>query len=381
MISIFRFLLIAAIALAPAGAVAFGGAERISAFGYAQDFVNPAYIASVSEEPIVFVDSSGVLSNDIIPVTSYFSKFKGERFSGRSSKSEAAGNYGITFAIKNWSIGYSKYSRDVVMASGDTIRFLQDLKYKHLSPGRVYKIEASTFASDLDIMHVSFGRDFLWQEKTGSFGITFNLVNGRLHQNGGIAGTVTTVNSSTNTYLLNATSTYGNQSEKLGVYGDGYSVDVGGKYDISDDLEFEALLENVTGIITWRNMYMLDVTGNSDNIVVNPDGSISVHPSLSGYEKHDTYLEKPEFVPVYGLNYSFRSAILGFFIEPHTDLAYYAFSIRFPVQSCLFSAGYGSRFNAFSIGADMGWFSLGLMMDNVSLIDAKTLGVYVSFTY
>jgi hypothetical protein len=140
------------------------------------------------------------------------------------------------------------------------------------------------------------------------------------------------------------------------------------------------ILENIAGSVAWSNVNKISATGNTENIIVDPGGTIINRPTVTGHKSVGGVVENLDFKSVWALKYqgSKELALVGI-MEPYSEMVYYYAGVEWLFGGQLgFRMGYTSKYDAVSIALESPLLALTLFTDNISLSDAQTLGASIS---
>jgi len=352
--------------------------DNIIAFGDLGSFSNPANLSRL-EKTTANGNSHLIIHNNAVSGMEILTDFGGPTFKEDNSYAQSIFNYETNFIFGNFGFGYQLIEEKDYASSGDTIRAMQDIHNNKQVSGETYDIRLSGYEQEMEYYRFYFSSpietdivDGLW------VGTSINLINGFSYLGGNLTGLATQVDDTTTQFNFNVDA---NESEDNS-NGTGYSIDFGGACDINEKLSVEILFENVFGSMTWNNIKNTTATGNSQNIIVDSGGSIINNPTISGTEKVKTLVKPMHFKSIWAADYKIQDdlSVLGI-IEPYPDEIFYYLGTNWNLDNHLaLKFGYCSKFDSLSCGINWEFLNLTISANNISLVEAKSLGAQFGIT-
>ncbi len=344
----------------------------IIAFGNLGSYSNPANL-----DPDKTASASGrfynITDNNAIPALNIYSDLAGPYFEGAEGFANIDQNYEFFFAVGNIGFGYLLEEEKDYLATGDTVRAIQDIMNNSHTVGKSYDIGMTgTEKKTESFKFFNSQKIELGLVDDLRIGACFKLINGIYFQKGELSGIASQEDPSTIGFNFDVDSYY----QKEDTSGNGFGLDLGASCKINDKLSLEVLLENVFGQIDWRNVNRMTATGNSENIEVDPGGEIVNKPTISGYKSVESFQERLLYRSIWGLTYKQTEnvSLIGI-LEPYMERSYYFLGAEWGLYKNLaLSLGYGSKYDSASAGIHWEVAKFLLYANNMSLSEARSMG-------
>ena len=348
------------------------------AFGNFGSLANPANIdpSTVTRAEGTFYN---IVYNNVIPAISYYGDKTGPLFRGDKGFIKESKNYELYFSSRNFAFSYALTENYDYNATGDTVRLLQHFNDNSHPVGESFDVGLTALEEKEEEAKL-----YYCQELAGNFvknlrvGICAKILQGSHYANGGIAGDASQENETTTNFNFNL-DTY---LTKPVTVGRGIGVDLGMTCQVNEALSLEMILENLAAQMEWLSLKKITATGNSGNVIVDGNGNIINNPTISGYKFEENLSKRPLFKSIWGAKYK-QSDQLSFItiLEPYTDVTYYWVGSEWkPLQALKISAGYGSKFEAASLGVEWGFLKCLLSTNDLSLSEARSLGLLIGIS-
>lgn len=94
--------------------------------------------------------------------------------------------------------------------------------------------------------------------------------------------------------------------------GQGYAVDLGFRWEITDRLVLDVMSLDLAGEIRWKNIPHIVANATSDNFLTNEDGSVSVVPNFEGDRTWDNFTQDLTRRTYAKLNYRYGNFAFGY---------------------------------------------------------------------
>lgn len=287
---------------------------------------------------------------------------------------------------KKWGyLGYTYRHQSFTAASSDTVELAwQQLNDIGFTPGRVYNLDISIEGFEADgIVYAKSFELLNSAERSLKIGVGIELLRGRNMQDGYLKGDAAA--NSSKDYDFSAVSDYRyteNYLYKLDVEraeGFGYTTHLGLSFR-HKNVALHLLANDIYSEIEWKRLPYSYVVMNSSNKSYDENGFVVYNPTVSGIEKYIDYSQK-----LYA-KYRAEGRLTTKENTLFTAGSDYVKGLWFPYAeiSHLFRNGiktaisYESRFK--SVGVDISYSGLRLLLRGNDLNDPSALGVSLSYT-
>lgn len=97
--------------------------------------------------------------------------------------------------------------------------------------------------------------------------------------------------------------------------GQGYAVDLGFNWQVSENLRLEGLVQDIAGEMRWDNMPFTVAKATSDVIVIDEDGFLEANPQLQGLESFGRFTQEFTERKLLSARYNWDKVVLGYDYE------------------------------------------------------------------
>jgi hypothetical protein len=357
---------------------AFAISNNVAAFGDLGGFANPANLSRLGKAT-ASANIHYLAFNNAIPAMSFLSGFEGPYFAGSSVFAQEFQNYEMVFGFENVGFAYRLVDEKDYISTGDTVRAMQDFQNNSHIIGKTYDIDITGEEAKKEYFSFYFSTPVETEFADGLWlGANLNIINGISYQNGNLNGTATQLDATTTQFVFDVATDYSDAR----THGRGYSLDLGASCQMDEKLSFEVLLENVFGYMTWQNVNYITATGSSENVIIDGDGNITNNPSITGFETARNISKTSDFKSIWGLKYKLAEdwTILSI-LEPYANKSFFYLGTEWsPHDTFNLKTGYGSKYDAASIGVRWQIIKFMLFANNISLSSATSLGTLFCLT-
>lgn len=165
------------------------------------------------------------------------------------------------------------------------------------------------------------------------------------------------------------------QRETRAPVGQGYAVDLGFNWHVTENLLVEAIIQDVAGEMRWDDMPYTVAKATSEVIVVGEDGFLEANPSFEGVEDYGDFTQKFTERTLLSARYSWGKVLLGYEYEGYDVASFnrlvlgYHWSNRWGLDV---SKELDTAAVALRLWTPVG--NLGFTTDNLDFENAHTLG-------
>ncbi len=346
-------------------------------FGADDGFNNPA---DLSREGKLSVsgDYRQFISNNAIPALSFYADMTGPKFNDRQWVFEGEQDAKVDVWSGLLGFGYERADEAVGTANNGAISLIQDFQNNIHIPGQSYDFEVNGHQKQTEKLNFylsapcsAVGLNNFW------LGAKISYIKGLSYGNAALSGSASVESDTVTQCQFDIDGDYTGAK----TFGSGWSMDIGGAWDVNDRLSIEMLLQNVVGYINWQNVYNVQATANTQNVVIDPNGNIINNPTISGTESIHSVHEELAFQSLWTANYKWLDnlSLIGM-IEPYNDQTADCYAgVKWAPNNILnVISGYGSRYGTVSLGVEMFKVRLVCFANELKLSEADTLGVMLS---
>lgn len=270
-------------------------------------------------------------------------------------------------------------------ANRDTVEMLRMINLKQELPiGRRFDIEL--MAEGFSATGIELSRGFR-VGKGLSAGFTARYIKGEGIQEGTFRGSAIPATAKTYDfdfnldYIYDKNYLYKRRDLNKG-YGDGYSFDLGLKYDFNDSLSTEVLFRDILGRIYWKDMPYTTAAATSATKYYDEDGYMAFRPTISGYEGYKDFTQRIPLKTDVSIIYKkdpFTISPTVNFIKGRPlywiDLGYKA------SEDLSFDISYNANYESLSIGTAYKKAMLKIYANDINLNRAMAVGLTLLLKY
>lgn len=351
---------------------------------------NPATL--VDSRNSVFIDARTFWADNALPLQAIFldkgweGPFRPEDTNNLDVfwKTDAGIIYG------GWRLAGFHRGEIFIEANKDSVEILRRLNLKQELPvGRTFDIDLK--ARGFSAKGIELARGFrikgLGSGNGLAVGFTARYIRGEKIQEGTIEGNATPISSKAYDFDLQLDYVY----DKNFVYkrrgtvpgtGDGYSFDVGMKYNFNASLSAEILFRDILGRIYWKDVPYTTADAISATKYFDENGYMAFRPTIKGYEGNKDFTQeislKTDITVTYKKDPFTLSSTINF-IEQRPlywmDIGYKA------TENLSFDIGYNTNYKSFSIGTVYKKAILKIYANDINLNSATAIGLIMSLRY
>jgi len=274
-------------------------------------------------------------------------------------------------------------------ANRDTAEILRMINLKEKLPvGRTFDIDMT--AAGFSAKGIELSRGFrikgLGSGNDLAVGFTVRYMSGEKIQEGTIKGNATPTDPKAYDFDLQLDYVY----DKNFVYkrrdtipgtGDGYSFDVGMKYDFNDSLSAELLFRDIMGRIYWKDVPYTTADATSETKYFDEEGYMAFRPIIRGYEAYKDFTQKIPLRTDVMVTYKKDPFTLSPAINFIKGRPLYWMDVGYKATENLsFDIGYNTNYKSFSIGTVYKKAILKIYGNDITL-SAMAIGLIMSFRY
>lgn len=275
-------------------------------------------------------------------------------------------------------------------ANRDTVEILRMINMKQDLPvGRTFDInlKATGFSATGIELSRGFRIEGIRFGKALSIGFTARYMIGEKIQEGTIKGNAIPTGSKTYDfalkldYVYNKNFVYKRRNTIPGT-GDGYSFDIGMKYDFNDSLSVELLFRDIMGKIYWKNVPYTTADATSITKYLDEDGYMAFRPTISGYEGNKDFTQKIPLKTDITLIYTKGSFRISPTVNFIGSRPLYWINIGYKATENLsFDIGYNTNYKSLFIGIAYKKALFKIYTNDVNLNEAKAIGLIMSLRH
>lgn len=348
---------------------------------------NPAELVDALD--CIFIDERAFAGNNALPLRAlFFDKWEGPFSPGARNNLDAYWKADTGLISHGWRIAGFYRGELFAETNKDTIEILRMINLEQELPvGREFKIDLKGEGFSAYGIETSKAIN-LDRFVTGlAVGFTARYMTGEKIQEGTIKGDATATGPESYDFDLSLDYIYDEnliykRRDAVPGTGDGYSFDIGARYDFSKKLRGEVLVRDLLGRIYWRDVPYTTADATSDVTSFDEDGYQVYRPTISGYESYKDFTQKiplkTDLVLIYKDGpYTVRPTVN--FIE---DRPLYWIDLGYRVtEKSSVNAGYNTNYRAFSIGASYKNALLSFYSSDIDLNRTNAIGLTLSLRY
>jgi hypothetical protein len=275
-------------------------------------------------------------------------------------------------------------------ANRDSVEILRMLNLKQELPiGRTFNIDlkAEGFSAKGIELSSGFRIKGIGSGNSLALGFTVRYIRGEKIQEGTIKGNITPANSKEYDFDLNLDYVYDEnyvykRRDTVPGTGDGYSFDIGIKYDFNDIFSAALLFRDIMGRIYWKDVPYTIADATSATKYFDKDGYMKFRPSISGYEGYKDFTQKiplkTDIVVTYKKD-SFKVCPTINFIKGRP---LYWIEVGYSTTPELsFDLGYNTNYKSISIGTAYKKALLKMYINDISFKNAMAVGLNLALMH
>ncbi len=275
-------------------------------------------------------------------------------------------------------------------ANRDTVEILRMINLKQELPvGRTFDIDLR--ARGFSAKGIELSRGFRIEGSGFGNGVTVGFaaryMRGEKIQEGTIKGNAISIASKTYDFDLQLDYVYDKnflykRRDTVPGTGDGYSFDIGMKYDFNDNLSAELLFRDIMGRIYWKDVPYTTADATSATKYFDKDGYMAFRPTIRGYEAYKDFTQKIPLKTDLIVTYKKYPFILSPTVNFIENRPLYWIDIGFKASSELsFDLGYNFNYKSFLMGVAYKKALLKIYTNDIKLNKAMALGLNLSLMY
>lgn len=348
---------------------------------------NPAGLVDASDG--VFIDERAFTGNNALPLQAIFlDEWEGSFTPNERNNLDIYWKADTGLIYRGWRVAGFYRGELFAETNKDTIEILRMINLKQELPvGKEFEIDMKGEGFSAYGIETSKAIN-LDRFVTGlAVGFTARYMTGERIQEGTIKGDATATGPESYDFDLSLDYIYDEnliykRRDTIPGTGEGYSFDLGVRYDFSKKLRGEFLVRDLWGRIYWKDVPYTTADATSDVKSFDEDGYQVYRPTIRGYESYKDFTQKiPQKTDII-ISYTDGP----FTITPTVNLIEYRplywLDLRYKAtENTSFNAGYNTNYRAFSIGASYRKASLNLYSSDIDLNRASAVGLKLSLQY
>lgn len=348
---------------------------------------NPATIADGTNG--VFLEGKTFLADNALPLQAiFFDKWEGPFRPDERNNLDVYWKTDAGFLFQGWRFAGFHRGELFAEANRDTLEILRMTNLKEELPvGRVFEIDMKGKGFSAFGAEISKGVSLESLMDGLSMGLTARYMVGEKVQKGRITGNATATGPNTYDfdlfldYIYDENLIYKRRDVTPGS-GEGYSFDLGFKYEFSKRFGAEILWRDIWGRIYWKDVPFTTADATSDTKGYDEEGYQVYRPTIRGYEGYKDFVQKVPLktdVTIFYEEGPFTITPTVNFIE---DRPLYWIDLGYRItEKFSINAGYNTNYRAFSIGTSYKKTLLSFYSSDIDLNKTNAIGLKLAVQY